>query len=94
MHVSELPWLLQLRDNKLNPQSIKKLWPKLKQNQLRLFAMGYDAYQLVNYLAQMEYFPQFKLEGFSGLLSLAPNHKIIRQLSWAQYQRGRLVPQG
>ena len=94
LHVSELPWLLQLRDNKLNPQSIKKLWPKLKQNQLRLFAMGYDAYQLVNYLAQMEYFPQFKLEGFSGLLSLAPNHKIIRQLSWAQYQRGRLVPQG
>lgn len=93
LHVSELPWLLRLRDTPLSAKKVKQLWPKLNQSQLRLFAMGYDAYQLMGYLAQMELFPQYKLEGFSGLLSLDDNNNIVREMSWAQYQRGRLIPQ-
>lgn len=93
LHVSELPWILQLRDTKLSPQKIKRLWPHLKQSQLRFFAMGYDAYDLIGYLAQMELFPDYKLEGFSGRLSLDEGNKIFREMSWAQYQRGRLIPQ-
>ena len=93
LHVSELPWLLKLRDTKLSPAKAKALWPKLKQSQLRLFAMGHDAYQLIEYLAQMELFPQYKLEGFSGRLSLDHDHHINREMSWAQYQRGKLRPQ-
>ena len=92
LHVSELPWLLKLRDTRLSPKKVKQLWPELNQSQLRFFAMGYDAYQLVGYLAQMELFPRFKLEGFSGLLSLDDDNKVVREMSWAQYRRGRLIP--
>ena len=93
LYVSELPWLLKLRDNRLSPAKVKSLWPKLKQSQLRFFAMGHDAYQLIGYLAQMELFPQYNLEGFSGRLSLDEDNHINRAMSWAQYRRGKLRPQ-
>ena len=91
LNVSEQPWLLQLRDTKLSSVKIKQLWPKLSRNHQRFFAMGYDAFELVGYLAQMELFPKFTLKGFSGQLSLDSDNKISRQMSWAQYQRGQLV---
>jgi len=91
LNVSEQPWLLQQRDTKVSSLKVQELWPKLSRSQQRFFAMGYDAFELVGYLAQMELFPQFTLEGFSGELSLDSANNIGRKMSWAQYQRGQLV---
>lgn len=88
--ISEMPWFIQ-QPAQLPPRYIKKLWPDIKQSHMRLFAMGYDAYGLIARLAQMQYFPQFSLEGFSGTLSLNEENDIIRELAWAQYQRGKLI---
>lgn len=90
--ISDMPWFIQPAAQ-LPPKYIKKLWPSLKQSQLRLFAMGHDAYGLITRLAQMQYFPQFTLQGFSGTLSLNKENDIIRQMAWAQYQRGKLIKQ-
>ena len=89
LSVSEIPWLLS-KNNTLTPAQITQLWPKIKQSQLRLFAMGHDAYGLIDKLAQMQMFPEFKLTGYSGTLSLQETGKIHREMSWAQFQRGRL----
>jgi len=90
--LSDMPWFIQ-QPAQLPPGYVKKLWPKMKQSQLRLFAMGHDAYGLISRLAQMQYFPQFTLEGFSGALSLDQENDIIRKMAWAQYQRGKLIKQ-
>ncbi|WP_435275911.1 penicillin-binding protein activator [Psychrobium sp. nBUS_13] len=87
--ISEIPWLLST-DNELSPSKIKRLWPKMKQSQLRLFAMGHDAYGLIERLAQMRLFPEYRLQGLSGQLNLDEQSKIHREMSWAQFQRGRL----
>jgi len=87
--VSEIPWLLAPTKT-LSPTYVNDLWPKMKQSQLRLFAMGHDAYGLIGQLAQMSLFPEYSLDGFSGKLSVDENGKVKRDLSWAQYQRGRL----
>ena len=92
LNVSEIPWLL----NQIQPiaaSEVKQLWPELSQPQLRLYAMGYDAFDLIGKLAQMELFPEYKLRGLSGELSLDEESKIVRKLNWAQYQRGKLLPQ-
>jgi len=87
--VSEIPWLLTPTKT-LSPAFVNNLWPKMKQSQLRLFAMGHDAYGLIGKLAQMSLFPEYSLDGFSGKLSVDENGKVKRDLSWAKYQRGRL----
>jgi len=92
LSVSDMPWFIA-QPAQLPPRYIKKLWPSIKQSHMRLYAMGYDAYGLIARLAQMRYFPQFNLEGFSGTLSLNQESDIIRKMAWAQYQRGKLVKQ-
>lgn len=87
--VSEIPWLLST-SNELSPSEVQNLWPKMKQSQMRLFAMGHDAYSLIAKLAQMKLFPEYHLEGLSGQLNLDQDSKINRQMAWAQFQRGRL----
>lgn len=87
--VSEIPWLLS-SSQELTPSYVQSLWPKMKQSQLRLFAMGHDAYGLIERLAQMRLFPEYRLNGLSGTLNLDENGKIYREMSWAQFQRGRL----
>lgn len=88
LNVSEIPWFLT--SSQLSPSVIKKLWPNMSQSQLRLFAMGHDALAIIPQLAHMEYFPGYKRAGLTGDLSLDENGHIKRQLSWAQFQRGRL----
>jgi len=90
--VSDMPWLIA-QPAQLSPRYIQKLWPEIKQSQMRLFAMGFDAYSLISRLAQMQLFPEFNLEGFSGTLSVGPESDIIRKMTWAQYQRGKLIEQ-
>lgn len=90
--LSDMPWFIQ-HPAPLSPNYVKKLWPDIKQSQMRLFAMGYDAYALIGRLAQMTLFPHFSLDGFSGTLSLDEERDIIRKMAWAQYQRGRLTKQ-
>ncbi len=87
--ISEIPWLLESTGG-LSTSDITKLWPKMKQSQLRLFAMGHDAFDLIGQLAQMQLFPELILNGYSGQLSLDDMGKIHREMSWAQFQRGRL----
>lgn len=92
LNVSEIPWLLN-QTQSISPAEVQTLWPDLNQSQLRLYAMGYDAFDLIGKLAQMELFPEYKLNGLSGELRLTAEGTIDRKLNWAQYQRGKLLPQ-
>lgn len=54
----------------------------------RLYAMGLDAYQLMSRLAILSQSSNAQYHGATGLLSIGPNHKIERALSWAQIKNG------
>lgn len=54
----------------------------------RLYAMGLDAYQLMSRLTILSQSPNAQYHGATGLLSIGPNHKIERELSWAQIKNG------
>lgn len=58
----------------------------------RLYAMGLDAYQLMARLPILSQSANAQYHGATGLLSIGANHKVERELSWAQIKNG--VPLG
>lgn len=87
---AETPWLL---DPQLPlRQEIEQKWPQARGSLGRLYAMGADAYLLAPRLNQLLALPDTQLEGLSGMLSLTPQHRIERQLPWAEFRDGRIQP--
>ncbi|MCL1078604.1 penicillin-binding protein activator [Parashewanella spongiae] len=86
--LSDAPWLMQ---NTPENRVINTLWPNWTNSQQRLYAMGFDAFSLINKLAQMRAFPGYHLKGHSGSLSIQADGVIYRQLQWGQYRRGYLT---
>jgi outer membrane PBP1 activator LpoA protein len=78
----EGPWATQRR-------AVDALWPGRGQRFQRLFALGFDAYQLVPWLDTMDLpgFAQFP--GATGILSLDDDKQLHRTLEWARFNRGQ-----
>jgi outer membrane PBP1 activator LpoA protein len=90
LNISDIPWLLT---DSPEAKLVESLWPTWSYGQKRLYIMGYDALELVGKLAQMRALPGYQFSGRSGMLSVAPDGTVNRQLSWGRYQRGSLRPQ-
>ncbi|WP_169308449.1 penicillin-binding protein activator [Ferrimonas aestuarii] len=90
LYISDMPWLLGNTDTR---QQAHQWWPERSDSQLRLYAMGYDSWALIDRLAQMRVFYGYQVQGLTGQLAVTDNGVLSRQLGWAQYQRGRLRSQ-
>jgi len=80
----DMPWLFSKNSNAHNV---------LKQNginaiNLRLYAMGMDAFLLTAHLKQLQASPQSGIRGATGTLYLRSQNQIERQLSWAKMRNG------
>jgi hypothetical protein len=69
-------------------QQMQQALPNLQPQMVRLFAFGYDAYHLLNYLPQLGTSPADGYQGLTGTLYLSNNQQIMRELAWAQFQGG------
>ena len=86
---SDSPFLLGIENKTL--QEIQRAWTKQSFTILRLFALGFDSYQLVERLMQLQSTENSSYQGLVGQLSLDPTNTVQAKLSWAQYQRGKLI---
>ena len=59
----------------------------------RLFALGADVYDLVGAIRRMAV-SNVRIPGATGILSMGPNRRLFRRLSWAKFARGKPVPLG
>lgn len=80
------PTLDQIRNN------ISKLWPKSYQQNIKLYALGVDAYDLVGSLGKLTLLPKFGISGATGRLYLDPEQHIYRRLLWAQMRNSQPEP--
>ncbi|MBY5992108.1 penicillin-binding protein activator [Ferrimonas balearica] len=85
--LSDMPWLIN--DNAQRRQA-ETLWPERQQALMRLYAMGYDSWSLIDRLAQMRVFTGYRVNGLSGQLTVTPDGDLDRELDWAKYRRGQL----
>ncbi|WP_413739755.1 penicillin-binding protein activator [Sodalis sp. RH14] len=76
-----------------NPGLLQQTSAQFKEDYslVRLYAMGMDAWTLVNHFSEMRQIPGFQVAGETGQLSATPDCVINRKLSWLKYQQGKLV---
>ena len=85
----DIPWVLdqegQWAEERRNLQSV---WPTRSQRYQRLFALGFDAYQVIPWLDILN-IPGFAhYPGATGVLTLDQDKQLHRALEWAQLRNG------
>jgi len=84
---ADAPWVLResLADDPLRAEIIAS-FPAAEGAYARLYALGVDAWQIIESLEALG--AGERLEGYTGELELAPEGRIRRHLDWAQYRDG------
>ncbi len=89
--MTEMPWLLpQATTTTPLRATYDELYPEQDETLQRLFAMGFDAVQLIERLKIQQQFPIMSYQGLTGSLRLPDGVSVQRQLTFAQYRQGKL----
>jgi len=86
----DMPWILER--NETTDQLRRKVasaWPTLGTRRSRLFALGFDAYQLVPLIRADRSALIRGVDGMTGILTLQEGRRIQRELGWATVIRGK-----
>lgn len=89
MQLGDMPWML----NKMPEQFTQAMTalPNASGDQMRLYAMGYDALAIVQHLSEMRNNPEMTFNGLTGNLQVTSDGVIVRNLLWTRYVNGQLV---
>ncbi len=91
LRFADMPWVIAPDPITQKLQStIEDHWPAQAQRRSRLFAMGFDAYQLVPELASGQGFRDGELPGVTGKLYLGEDGRVHRRLPLATIRRGKI----
>lgn len=85
---SDSPFLLKQNEQKF--KEVQQAWPKQSFASLRLFSLGFDSYQLIERLMQLQNSEHYSFNGLTGQLSLDKSNTVAVKLSWAKYNNGAL----
>lgn len=66
-------------------------WPDLSNGTTRLYALGLDAYTLIDGLPNLQSEPGYQIQGHSGQLTMGPFCTIQRTLSWMVFDNEQLT---
>ena len=86
-----MPWLIPGTQTALEKQ-ITDTWPQARGQYGTLYALGVDAYRLYPRLQQLQTLQGSQVSGLTGSLSISPQGKVHRELTWQLFRNGRLVP--
>ena len=86
---SDSPFLLAQNQQRLN--AIQKAWGNKSFKTLRLFALGFDSYQLISQLVLLQHDPKATYNGAIGQLSVTKSNLIHAKLSWAKFENGIML---
>ncbi len=79
VHFIDMPWLMPQHNWKQLEEDAEKAWSNQNTMQKRLFAFGYDAYQLLPELGMLNTLHYITHEGLTGKLSVNKRGEVIRQ---------------
>lgn len=89
----DMPWMIDA-DGKAAAMhaAVRNHWPNATGTRDRLYAFGYDAFQLVPTLSSQRPQAAVLIDGMTGKLAVDDDGHVRRQLDWAQISRGAAVP--
>ena len=83
----EIPWIIVPDGQSMDIRdTLTRYWPNQADRLSRLYAMGFDAYQLVPLVNAGG---GRELEGMTGTLYFDDRGRILRRLPWVKIQRGK-----
>lgn len=89
---TQMPWLLSSKQqNKSLALLSHQLWPKRTDSLSRIFAMGYDSYNLLNKATLMKQAPYIRHFGQTGVLQMNNDNVMTRSLIWGRYQNNKVI---
>jgi outer membrane PBP1 activator LpoA protein len=97
----DVPWIIAPDGQTIDIRdTLGEFWPAQVQRRSRLYAMGFDAYQLlpmlnnpvsVNSGSTSSGNPRAELRGMTGDLYIDSGNRILRRMPWAKMQRGQPI---
>ena len=89
---TQIPWLLDSKqqDKNLNKLS-DKLWPQRTDSLSKIFALGFDSYNLLGKVSLMNQAPYIRHFGQTGVLRLNNDNILTRSLIWGQYKNDKVM---
>ncbi len=88
---TEIPWLLTSDQNADLANLSQALWPNRSDGLSRLFAMGFDSYQLIDKIPLMKQAPYLQHWGQTGVLKLNKSNVLTRSFLWGSYKHNKVV---
>ncbi len=83
LYISQQPDILATRE------AIKTIDNNiLKGSNGRMFALGFDAYQIISQITKLRAFPDYRWYGLSGEIGIDELGLVHRYLTWAKYSKG------
>ena len=79
VHFIDMPWLMPSHNWQPLQQEVEQAWQNQNTMQKRLFAFGFDAYQLLPQLGMLNTLKYLSHEGLTGTLSLNQHGAVIRK---------------
>jgi outer membrane PBP1 activator LpoA protein len=87
---TDMPWMLPDHSWQSLASQTTQLWPQKQDTLLRLFAMGFDAYNLLPNLRRLKTLPQVVSYGLTGKINVDDKGVLHRRLLWAQVAQDRV----
>ncbi|PKH00285.1 penicillin-binding protein activator [Paraglaciecola sp. MB-3u-78] len=87
---TDMPWMLPDHSWQDLANQTTQLWPQQQDTLLRLFAMGFDAYNLLPNLRRLKTLPQLVSHGLTGEINVDDQGVLHRRLLWAQVAQDRV----
>lgn len=91
---TDMPWMLPKNPWQQLSQRVNTLWPNETDTNLRLFAMGYDAFNLLPIIRHMRIFDAYHFSGLTGELSVTTDGQIVRMLPMGKIDGKQVVNLG
>ncbi len=90
----DMPWMLGGDLADAVRSATREAWPTGGPHRGRLFAFGFDAFRMAQALRHHGATSNVSVEGLTGRLSVDPERRVHREMSWAQLHNGelRLLP--
>jgi len=86
-----MPWMVGSPLSEAVESAASQAWPAGGPDRGRLFDFGFDAYRLAAALRQNSAPSSLDINGLTGVLTLGPDGRVHRQLTWAQFRGGELT---
>ena len=84
----DIPW--KLTNNDSTKQLIVDTWSGASSQLAPFYALGVDVHRLYPRLQQLKEFPEEKIFGATGILTLNKDNIVKRSLMWAQFRDGKV----